>query len=261
LLLGLLEPTQGSAHVLGYDVSRDAAQIREKSGALLEHDGLYERLTALDNLEFYARAWHLPRAARQQRARELLERFGLWERRKDAVNAWSRGMKRKLALARALLHRPAVVFLDEPTAGLDPGSAAALRDDLAGLASGEGATIFLNTHNLAEAERLCDVVGVITHGKLIALGRPAELRSQFEGQRVDIAGSGFQTAWQQEIESLPGIESAELREHAIVLTLTQGGAAAPVVRWLVEHGANVEEVRRGHATLEDVYLELTERAE
>jgi ABC-2 type transport system ATP-binding protein len=152
LLLGLLEPTAGGAHVLGHDVRTDAARIREKSGALLEHDGLYERLTALDNLEFYGRAWRLPRAERRQRARELLERFGLWERRMDAVNAWSRGMKRKLALGRALLHRPAVVFLDEPTAGLDPGSAAALRDDLAGLASGEGATIFLNTHNLAEAE-------------------------------------------------------------------------------------------------------------
>ena len=256
MLLGLVEPSDGSAQVLGYDVRSSAQQIRERSGALLEHDGLYERLSALDNLEFFARAWHLQRRERERRARELLQRFGLWERRGDAVNAWSRGMKRKLALARALLHRPSVIFLDEPTAGLDPGAAAALRDDLAALARGEGATIFLNTHNLAEAERICDVVAVISHGKLVALGRPAELRSQFEGQRIDIAGSAFRTEWESQLTQLPGVESAQVREHAIELRVGPGASVAPVVRWLVERDAAIEEVRRS-ATLEDVYLQLT----
>jgi ABC-2 type transport system ATP-binding protein len=102
---------------------------------------------------------------------------------------------------------------------------------------------------------------VITHGKLIALGRPAELRRQFEGQRVAIAGNSFQPGWLQELERLPGIEGALVREHAIEITLAQGAVVAPIVRWLVEHGADVEEVRRGHATLEDVYLGFTERVE
>jgi ABC-2 type transport system ATP-binding protein len=257
MLLGLVEPSSGSANVLGFDVRSSAQQIRERSGALLEHDGLYERLSALDNLEFFARAWHLQRAEREHRARELLQRFGLWERRRDAVNAWSRGMKRKLALARALLHRPSVVFLDEPTAGLDPGAAAALRDDLAALARGEGATIFLNTHNLGEAERICDAVGVISQGKLVAVGRPADLRSQFEGQRVNIAGSAFLPEWQSQLVALNGVEFAQVREHAIELRVATGTSVAPVVRWLVEQGAAIEEVRRGSATLEDVYLQLT----
>lgn len=175
LLLGLHEPSAGDAEVLGYDIRTHAGAVRERSGALLEHCGLYERLTALDNLDLYGRFWRLTRAVRGERARELLTRLELWERRDEIVGKWSRGMKQKLAIARALLHRPSLLFLDEPTAGLDPLAAAALRKDLSSLVAAEGVTVFLTTHNLTEAERLCTLVGVIRGGRLLALAPPARL--------------------------------------------------------------------------------------
>ena len=136
LLLGLLEPTGGHAAVLGLDTHTQAAAVRARCGALLEHDGLYERLSAAENLDYYGRIWRIPGPVRAQRIRELLDHVGLWERRADRVGTWSRGMKQKLAVARALLHQPEVVFLDEPTASLDPVAAAALREDLARLWAG-----------------------------------------------------------------------------------------------------------------------------
>ncbi len=260
LLLGLLEPSQGTARVLGLDVRHQGAHIRAQAGALLEHDGLYERLTAYDNLEFYGRIWHLPRQQRRVRIQELLERFGLWERRTDSVNTWSRGMKRKLALTRALLHRPELIFLDEPTAGLDPGSAAALRDDLSILVAHERTTIFLNTHNLAEAERLCDMIGVIAGGRLRALGSPAALRSQLQANHIQIVGAGFQPEWRTTLERWPGVQEAEIRNGCITVWFSGHFSVAPIVRWLVEQGAEIEEVQRDRASLEDVYLQVTENA-
>jgi ABC-2 type transport system ATP-binding protein len=143
--------------------------------ALLENHG-HERLTAEQNLDFAGRIWRMSSGERQARIRELLEQFGLWDRRREPAGKWSRGMKQKLAVARAVFHRPPLVFLDEPTAGLDPVASAALREDLASLAAGHGVTIFLTTHNLVEAERLCDLVGVIRRGRLAALGPPSSLR-------------------------------------------------------------------------------------
>ncbi len=176
MLLGLLEPTSGSARVFGLDTQREGAAIREKCGALLEHAGLYERLSAEDNLEFYGRVFRAPAAERRARIEELLRNMGLWDRRRETVATWSRGMKQKLAIARAMLHRPQLLFLDEPTAGLDPIAAGALRDDLASLVSREHVTVFLTTHNLAEAERLCESVAVLKDGKLLATGTPREVR-------------------------------------------------------------------------------------
>lgn len=187
LLLGLLEPTGGHAEVLGRDVAREGAAVREQAGALLEHPGLYERLSAEDNLDFYGRAWGMPSAARAARVRELLSHLGLWDRRAELVGTWSRGMKQKLGVARALLHRPPLVFLDEPTSGLDPVASAALRADLEALVSREGATVFLTTHNLAEAERLCSLVAVLRSGELLAVGHPDQLRAR-SSPRAEIAG-------------------------------------------------------------------------
>ncbi len=178
LLLGLLEPSSGSARVLGYDIRKGSDRVRQKAGALLEHDGLYERLTAQDNLDFYGRLWRLPELERRTRIEELLRRIGLWDRRREKVSTWSKGMKQKLAVARALLHRPQLVFLDEPTAGLDPLAAVALREELGQLARKEGVTIFLNTHYLAEAEKLCDLVGVIHDGRLVTVGTVREVRKE-----------------------------------------------------------------------------------
>src|SRR5581483_871388 len=177
LLLGLLEPTSGRAEVLGLDTRTQADQIRAQTGALLEYPGLYERLSAVQNLDFYGRVWRLPASERRARSAELLRHFGLWERRHDVVAIWSRGMRQKLGIARALLHRPALIFLDEPTAGLDPIAAATLHQDLLSLTAREGVTVFLTTHNLVEAEELCSRVGVIREGRLLTVGHPDALRA------------------------------------------------------------------------------------
>lgn len=175
LLLGLHEPTSGDADVLGYDVRTQSDAIRERSGALLEHNGLYERLSAEDNLDLFGRFWRLPSGVRRERTRELLTRLELWDRRREVVAKWSRGMKQKLAIARALFHRPSILFLDEPTAGLDPLAAASLRAELSQLVVAEGLTVFLTTHNLTEAERICGLVGVVRQGRLLAVAPPAQL--------------------------------------------------------------------------------------
>jgi len=210
LLLGLLSPSQGKAVVLGYDTHNAADQIRHRSGALLEHHGLYERMSAEDNLEFYARAWHIPAEQKRRRIQELLHSLNLWERRKEIILEWSRGMKQKLAVARTLLHRPRLVFLDEPTAGLDPVAAAALRYDLATLAETEGVTIFLTTHNLIEAEKLCHQVAVIRQGRLLAMGSPDTLCNYRRLQRVIVNGLGFDETLLTDLRQRPGIATAQI---------------------------------------------------
>jgi ABC-2 type transport system ATP-binding protein len=261
LLLGLLEPTGGQAQVLGHDTRSTADRIRLQSGALLEHNGLYERLSAESNLEFYARVWKIGSEERQARIRELLQNLDLWERRGEPVANWSRGMKQKLAMARALLHRPALLFLDEPTAGLDPAAAAQLRDDLENLVNREGVTVFLNTHNLAEAERLCQQIGIIRQGKLVANGSPTELRVQASNPRVVITGRGFSPELVQGLRSRSGIVSAELQEERLVVQFSEAFETAPLVSELVKSGAQVEEVIKTQSSLEDVFLSLVNEDE
>ncbi len=258
LLLGLIEPSSGSAEVLGFDTRTQGDQIRARSGALLEHSGLYERLSAEDNLRFYGRVAHMPKAELDERIRELLTHLGLWDRRKDTVVKWSRGMKQKLAIARPLLHHPGLVFLDEPTAGLDPVAAAGLREDLAALASRQGATIFLTTHNMAEAEKLCSLVAVIRQGKLLAIGSPSELRARGGGQRTEISGRGFTDEMLAALRRQGEVAQASVENGRLILTLKDGANSAPLVSLIVREGGEVQEVRSGQGSLEDVFLTLME---
>lgn len=260
-LLGLLEPTAGRASVLGCDTRTQAGEIRRRAGALLEHAGLYERLSAEDNLEFFARAWRVGAAERRTRIRELLESLDLWDRRRETVSTWSKGMKQKLAVARTLLHRPELIFLDEPTSGLDPVAAAALRDDLAGLAAREGVTVFLTTHNLDEAEKLCARVGVIRKGKLLAVGHPDELRTSRGGGRAEVVGRGFSEQVVKLLEERPEVHSASMTNGRLRVNLSGESSFAPLVKLLVEAGVEVEEVRRGNASLEEAFLTLMEEEE
>ena len=258
LMLGLLEPTDGRAEVLGFDTRTQADEIRSRTGALLEHPGIYEQMTAEDNLEFYGRVWRLPAAERQTRIRELLTHMDMWERRKDRVGTWSRGMKQKLALARSLIHRPSLVFLDEPTAGLDVLAAAALREDLAALATHEGVTVFLTTHNMTEAERLCSSVAVIRRGKLLAVGHPDDLRARAGGPQIEIVGRGFDASLLNILRARPEVAAVEAQDSHLYIDLKQGMDTAPLVSLLVNSGAQVEEVRKGRASLEEAFLTLVE---
>ena len=258
LLLGLLEPTEGQAEVLGFDTRTQAADVRARAGALLEHDGLYEQMSAEDNLEFYGRIWQMSPADLSRRIEELLTHTGMWERRHESIAKWSRGMKQKLALARALIHRPPLVFLDEPTAGLDVVSAATLREDLEQMASREGVTIFLTTHNMSEAEKLCSQVAVIRQGRLAAVGNPDELRAQTGTPQVEIVGDGFSEEVLGLLRARPEISSAEVRNGRLLVHLRQEAEVAPLINLVVNAGASIEEVRRGKASLEDVFLTLME---
>jgi ABC-2 type transport system ATP-binding protein len=258
LLLGLLEPTQGQASVLGFDTRTQADDIRARIGALLEFAGLYERMTAEDNLDFYGRIYHMPAPERRARIKELLTHLDLWDRRKDQVGKWSRGMKQKLAVARALFHHPPLIFLDEPTAGFDPVAAATLRNDLASLVAREGVTVFLTTHNLTEAEKLCAQVAVIRQGKLITVGAPDELRARTGGPQAEIVGRGFTEQMLATLREQPEVAYADLNNSHLLLELRGESEMGPLVSLLVHAGAEVEEVRRGKASLEDVFLTLME---
>ena len=256
LLLGLVEPTQGKASVMGFDTRSQADEIRKKSGALLEFSGLYERMSAEDNLDLYGRIYCIPGPERKARAKELLTHFDLWDRRKEKVGNWSRGMKQKIAIARALFHHPPLIFLDEPTAGLDPVAAAALRADLTRLVANEGVTVFLNTHNLAEAEKLCAQVGVIRKGKLLALGNPDELRLREGGHKIEIIGRGFDEKTLTLLRARPEVKQAELRNGRLMMDVHGESKIGPLVTLIVQCGAEIEDISRGGESLEDLFLTL-----
>jgi len=257
LLLGLLEPTQGRAEVLGFDTRTQGGSIRERTGALLEHDGLYERFSAVDNLDYFGRIYRLSKADRQARIHELLTNLELWDRRNEALRDWSRGMKQKVAVARVLLHRPPLIFLDEPTSGLDPIAAAALRDDLAALAAREGVTVFLTTHNLPEAEKLCSQVGVIRQGQLLAVGTPDELRARTGGPQAEIVGRGFTEELLAQLRQRPEVTTIARHNNHLTIGLRPSATdIAPVISALVSGGAQIEEVRKGSASLEEAFLAM-----
>ncbi len=259
LLLGLITPTSGNAMVLGVDVARQAEAVRLRCGALLEHTGLYERLSAEQNLDYYGRIARMPDADRRARTRELLVQADLWDRRAEPVGRWSRGMKQKLAVARALLHRPSLIFLDEPTGGLDPVAAAAFRQDLGALATRDGVTVFLTTHNLAEAEKLCEQVAVIRKGKLLAVGHPDDLRRQARPAAVaTIIGRGFGKHVEDLLAARSEVASVRTVDSRLDIELNDGAEVAPLVTLLVSAGAAIEEIRRPKATLEDLFLDLVE---
>jgi len=256
LLLGLLEPTEGKARVISFDTRSQADEIRNRSGALLEFSGLYERMSAEDNLDLYGRIYRMTGPERKARIKELLTHLNLWDRRKEKVGNWSRGMKQKIAIARALLHRPPLVFLDEPTAGLDPVAAAALHADLTSLVANEGVTVFLNTHNLAEAEKLCAKVGIIRNGKLLTIGSPDELRLRNGGHKVEIIGKGFNENTLTLLQARTEVKQAEFQNGRLIIELNGENKIGPLITLIVQSGAEIEDIARGGESLEDLFLTL-----
>ncbi len=256
LLLGLLEPTGGRATVLGWDIVAQAERIREQAGLLPQNMGLYQRLSGYESLELFGRIYRLPRQERQARIRQLLMRLGLWERRDEPISRWSGGMQRKLALARALLHRPRLLILDEPTAGLDAVSAVALRQELAAMARNEGVTVFLSTHNLHEAQELCQEVAVIKAGKIIAQGSPAQLRELGRRRELLLRGRGFTEELLQALAGRQEVVAIRREGDAVALELQEGADTAALIAFAVARGAAIEEAQRPQASLEEVFIEL-----
>lgn len=256
MLCCLITKTSGNARIGGYEIGNkaDSLKIRKIIGLVPDNVGLSENLTAYDNLDFYGRIYDCSEAQRKANIQRFLEMLGLWEKRDVLAGTFSKGMKQKLAIARALVHDPEILFLDEPTANLDPESAKTVREFILDLKK-QKRTIFLNTHNLDEAQRICDKIAIL-NTKLRAVGTPEELEQQVKVRKTVIF-----------LEQVTGKILNALKELALKNLLSEGNTVAfdvtdpdrenwPVVEAVVLAGGHVKTVNVVGSTLEDVYLKL-----
>lgn len=257
MLAALIAPTSGSASVNGHEVGADDEAIRQSVGILTETPGLYERLTALQNLVFFGQLYNLSAQRAAEQAERYLRLLDLWDRRDDRVGGFSKGMRQKVAIARALLHEPKIVFLDEPTAGLDPEASRVVRDFIKSLKS-EGRTIFLTTHNLPEADELCDLIAVF-RTKLVRLDTPENLRVGLFGRGAEVRVVGDASQWVETVKALPFVREVTARESTLSIGLDDPDGQNPaLIQALVYAGAQIRTVAPIAHSLEDVYLELVE---
>ena len=253
MLSALIAPTSGEAWVAGYQVGEEDYQIRKSVGILTETPGMYNQLSAERNLSFFAKLYEVEDIPGQ--VERYLRMLGLWERRHEAVGTFSKGMRQKLAIARALLHEPKVLYLDEPTSGLDPEASKIVREFIIDLRQ-QGRTIIICTHNLAEADRLCDRIAVF-RSSLLALDSPTNLRQQLFGRRVVFHLVEAQEKFAQAISQYDFVKQTELIDNKLVVTLNEPDQQNPfLVKTLVEHGAEIRFVGEVRRSLEDVYLTL-----
>jgi ABC-2 type transport system ATP-binding protein len=260
LLNGVLKPTSGNASVLGLDPQLAGPAVRARTGVLTETPSLDERLTARENLAFYADLYDVPRADVSGRVNSLLTEFELADRADEKVGGYSKGMKQRLALARALLHKPEMLFLDEPTTALDPVAARHVHSLVETLARRDGCTVFLCTHNLVEAQKLCDRVAVLEHGRLVALGTPSDLTRQYV-KRLDVdleVDPAQMDLVLQTLQQLPHLVIGPPKKEKDVLTLTLGEweSIPELLSILVQNGVRVYRLAPQEANLEQVYFAL-----
>jgi ABC-2 type transport system ATP-binding protein len=253
MLTSLIGPTSGTAFVNGFQIGKQDTEIRRCVGILTETPGMYDNLSAEFNLEIYAELYEVKDPKGQ--VEKYLRMLDLWDRRMDEAGTFSKGMKQKLAIARAILHEPRILFLDEPTAALDPEASHLVHDFITELRK-EGRTIFLCTHNLDEADRLCDRVGVFkTH--LLVVDTPANLRSQLFGRRVVFHLGTSNEMIASTIRSLPFVREAKVFENKLLVNLDDPETHNPeIIRTLVGEGVDIQFVGELRHSLEDVYLEL-----
>ncbi len=258
LLNGILPPSGGMARVFGLDPLMDGQRIREQTGVLTESPSLYERLSARENLEFFGTLAGIPAEKLTQRVQDILKFFGLQDRVNDKVETYSKGMKQRLALARALVHEPPLLFLDEPTSGLDPEAAQQVNELIASLSQRSGQTILLATHNLLEAQRLCDRVAVMNKGRILAMGSLKELtRKLWPVIWVDI------TFWEmpaetvrETLKTLRGVIQITGQGETMQAQVENEDVIPQVVRHLTGQGASILRVNPRDYTLEDIYFSL-----
>jgi ABC-2 type transport system ATP-binding protein len=258
LLNGVLAASEGKATVLGYDVATHGSEVRARTGVLTETPSLYERLSARENLRFFGTMYGVAEAELPRRVDELLKLFGLTERANDRVGGFSKGMKQRLALARTMIHQPEILFFDEPTAGLDPEAARQVTELIEQLSQEAKRTIFLCTHNLDEAQRLCNRVGVISKGRLLAVGTPAELaRKLWQTTWVDFVlkakpGDGLLVT----VGALEGVTNIKLDDTHLAVEVRDVGWTPRVVARVVESGGQIMRVNPREHSLEEIYFTL-----
>ena len=262
ILTTLLLPSSGTARVLGFDPAHQAGEVRRRIGHVFGGDrGLYDRLSALDNLRYFADLYRVPVREKRRRIAEMLELVGLQGRERERVETYSRGMRQRLHIARGLLHDPEILFLDEPTIGLDPVGAREVRETIAGLRE-QGKTILLTTHYMYEADELCQRIAVIAGGAFVAEGTPAELKARVVDRTViEIETFGLPAELLDRLRAVPGVASVatETRDQA-ELVLVQSQLGAELVQTLLREldGTTVGKVIVREPTLEDAYVDLVQ---
>lgn len=255
MLAGLIQPTSGDAVVAGHHLGGEGSELRGAVGILTETPGLYERLSARQNLTYFARLYDLAPSQAAEQVERYLGLLGLWERRDDPVGTFSKGMRQKLAIARALLHDPTVVFLDEPTAGLDPEAARTVREFVKGLRA-QGRTIFLTTHNLPEADELCDTIAVFER-RLLRVGSPRELRASLFGHGTVVRVAGAAAAFVDAARAVARVREVEASDDTLFVQIDEPDVVNPVlIDALRAAGARIRYVEPWRRSLEDVYLKL-----
>jgi ABC-2 type transport system ATP-binding protein len=255
ILAALISATDGTATVAGHKVGTDNTAIRQSVGILTETPGLYDRLSALQNLTFFARLYDVPAPRVASQAEHYLRMLELWDRRDEHVGGFSKGMRQKLAIARALLHEPKIIFLDEPTAGLDPEASRIVIEFIKELRT-EGRTIFLTTHNLPEADELCDMIGVF-RTRLLQVDTPQNLRENLFGHGTKIRLAGDASTWVATVKSLPFVRDVKVHESILSIALDNPDEQnPPLVQALVTAGAQIRAVEPISHSLEEVYMQL-----
>ena len=259
MLTGLSKPTEGKASVLGFDIGSEIVKIKRHIGVVPEISNLYDELSAFDNLMFMAQLYGVPRSQRRKRAEELLKIFGLYERKDSPFRTLSRGMKRALTIAAGMIHNPKILFLDEPTVGLDVVAARSLRNLVANLRQ-QGMTIFLTTHYLEEADLLCDRVAIMVKGRIIKTGSPASLKAEVEKESV------IEFSFDRDIselledlsDRLPGVKVVAVEPNKVRI---YGGIPANiydnVFRFAKDKGIEIQSVNSIKPTLEDAFIKIT----
>jgi len=259
IFLGLLKPTSGKALVMGRNLDNDE-EVRGRVGVVLENDGLYERLSAYANLDYYAQLYDV--SSRKDKIKELLQFVGLYERKDDKVGEFSRGMRRKLALVRSIIHEPDILFFDEPSAGLDPEAQKMVRDLILELSKEKGRTIFLNSHDLDEVQRICTRIAILQNGKIKACDTVENLRKRFSKPIVMVSTVNERDTQRalDIINSLDFVSDCKRENKRITVTLKEKSSSS-LLNVLMEEGIEVEEIKKVEKSLEDVYLDIMHQEE
>ena len=261
MLSCLIQPTSGKAHIDSYEIGNkgDAQKIRGMIGLLPEVPGLYETLGAYKNLDYYGQLYGVLKEQREESIRTTLTNLDLWDRRNEAVGGFSKGMKQKIAIARALIHDPKYIFLDEPTASLDPMAAKIVREYILEMKK-QGKTILINTHNLSEAERICDTVALVKN-RTVRIGNPKDLAKGLFTRTITITMQNIPSTLLKDIESLGLVSQAQVKGKQLILNVRNPEEDNPqVLSWLLKQGLQVQFVSEEEHSLEDVYLKLIEEA-
>jgi ABC-type multidrug transport system, ATPase component len=257
VILGLFQPTAGKVHIMGKSV--EDGSVRKKIGFVLEADGLYDNLTAYGNLEYYCQIYDVPQDQRRGRIEEMLELVDLTDRSSDKVSIYSKGMRQKLALARAMVHDPEVLILDEPTAGVDPTGQIEVRQIMLDLAQ-KGKTIFFSSHNLDEVQRICNRIALIHYGKIKLQGELDKLQREMGGGKVLV-----ETAEALNKDLFPDLNLhfglQERKEKMLIFSPEGNVDVSDIIGFLTQHGVKIKAVKRKEVSLEEIYTAMVKEAE